>query len=910
MRQVIVGLVLGLTSLAGLAAAAADEPAPKKLTPEERKEFETRWRELLLAGIKHAQVGKKADAAATLEKALAAARRLYPAAEYPNGHEDLATTLMVLAHALAEQGKHEDAERLCREGLKMLRQLFPQKDHPLLAMTLNELGDALQAREKYAEAEPFFRDALAMRRRLHPRQDHPLLAQSVNNLALVLKNQSKLAEAEPLFREALEMTRRLFPRQDHPHLATSINSLAHLLTDRGKEAEAEPLYREALALRRRLYPKQDHADLAQSLHGLAIVLRTRNADAEAEPLAREALAMRRRLYSGQDHSLLVMTMTTLAYVLKAQGKEGEAEPLCREALQMCRKLYPGRDHPLLASSVDNLAGVLSNLGKRGEAELLYREALAIYQRLYPQQDHAQLAEVLNSLAMVLPYRDKAAEAEDLAREALAMSRRLSPNQDQQVARSLVNLAFLLQFQGKDAAAGPLCREAVAIYRRLFPNQDHPQLANSLNGLAFLLQLQGKDAEAEALFREALAMQRRLYPSGGHPELARNLTNLALVLQAQGKGAEAEMLYRDALRMSKVLAGAYAAVRSEGEALTLAATLPRARDGLLSNARTRQSDPAEIYAELWTSKASLTRVYEGRALAARAASANSTAADLLGRLTDLRRHRADLLLSPKPADPVTQQKRDDDLAACTRQIEKLDQDLRPLLPAVERAEKLARSTPTDLQKVLPADAAVVDFLHSLVLAEVPRKPGRAGRAWISSYLAFVLTRDQISWVDLGRAEPIEEAVAAWREAITRGKEVPPALAAQVRELVWNKVQQNVPARVKMVYLCPDLALCRVPWAALPGIKPGTILLEDYAVAVLPHAGFLLDRLWSPDGSPIRLKEALVVGGVAYDADLPAPPQRAFNRGGLLLHQEQAIRWASLPGAAAEAQGIIEASAKNP
>src|SRR5262249_57115179 len=109
------------------------------------------------------------------------------------------------------------------------------------------------------------------------------------------------------------------------------------------------------------------------------------------------------------------------------------------------------------------------------------------------------------------------------------------------------------------------------------------------------------------------------------------------------------------------------------------------------------------------------------------------------------------------------------------------------------------------------------------------------------------------------EPIEKAVPAWGEAIPGGQDIPAELPRKVRELVWAKVRKELPAQVKRVYLCPDLALCRVPWAALPGDKPGTILLEEYALATIPHAVFLLDKLWPQVALPKRPTDVLAVGG---------------------------------------------------
>jgi CHAT domain-containing protein len=173
---------------------------------------------------------------------------------------------------------------------------------------------------------------------------------------------------------------------------------------------------------------------------------------------------------------------------------------------------------------------------------------------------------------------------------------------------------------------------------------------------------------------------------------------------------------------------------------------------------------------------------------------------------------------------------------------------------------------------------------------------------------VLTRNKVSWLDLGEAEPIETAVTAWREAITGGKDIPPELPARVRDLAWAKVRKELPAQVKRLYLCPDLALCRVPWAALPGDKPGTILLEEYSIAVIPHAVFLLDKLWPQDTSPKRPPEVLAVGGVAYDAAVPDPDKVAVNRGAPLLKPGQKVGWTALPAAAAEVEGVRDIARK--
>jgi CHAT domain-containing protein len=587
---------------------------------------------------------------------------------------------------------------------------------------------------------------------------------------------------------------------------------------------------------------------------------------EAAEAAQKALETARRLYPKQDHSDLARSLYNLALVLQAQRKYADAETLYREAHAMYRRLYAQQDHPLVATSLTNLANVLREQGKYADAEPLHREALAMYRRLYPKQDHSELANSLNNLAAVLWEQGKYADAETFSREALAMR------------------------------------------RRLYPTQDHPDLAASLNNLALVFWYQGKHADAETVSREALAMRRRLYAKQDHPDLAASLSNLALLLRDQRKYADAERLFREALMMYRALARDYAAVRSEGEALTLASIHAPARDGFLSNAWASKAAAATVYPEMWASKAALSRVYEQRALAARAAATDPRAAALLDQLADRRRRRADLLLAAAPSDPATAKQRDTDLAQYARDIETLDHELRLLLPTLERADKLANALPADLQKVLPADAAVVDFLRWTLYQQDAKVSGREGEKQTVRYLAFVVTKDKVSWLDLEEAEPIERAVSAWREAITGGQDVPPELPAKVRQLVWGKVRKELPGPVKRVYLCPDLALCRVPWAALPGDQPNTVLLEEYALATVPHAVFLLDRLWPQDATPKRPADVLAIGGVAYDAALPAPDTVAVNRRAPLLKLGQQLGWAALPGAAAEVQGVRGAARK--
>jgi CHAT domain-containing protein/tetratricopeptide (TPR) repeat protein len=811
----LVPLVLGVLAVAWLADAVSADDPPKKLTAEERKELEVKWKERNDAGLKAYPAGRHLEAVKLCEEALGIARRLYPKAEYPDGHNTLATSL-------------------------------------------NNLGFLYQAQGRYADAEPHLREALAMRRRLF-KGDHPDVATSMSNLAELYRAQGKYGDAEPLCAEALAMRRRLF-RGDHPAVARGLGGLAELYRALGRYDDAEPLCAEALAMRRRMHPG-DHPDVARSMTNLGSLYEAQGRSTSAELLLREALEMRRRLFKG-DHPDVANGLNNLGCLYWEQGRYAAAEPLFREALEMRRRLFKG-DHPGVATSMSNLAGVYKALGRYADAESLDTDVLAMRKRMHPG-DHPSVATTLGNLAEL--YRD----------------------------------------QGRYAAAGQFHAEALDMYKRLFKG-DHPFVARGLNNLAVVYWDQGKYDAAGRLDAEALDMYRRLF-KGDHPLLVVGLGNLAGVYNVQGRYADAGPLLADTLAMSRRLATAFARRQAEGEALSLLASTPRYRDAFLSNERHRGADLATVYPVVWADKGALARVYEQRQLQARAV-ADPALAKVLSDLTAARRRRAELLLAPATGDPTTLERREADLKALDDRIRRGNEAVPRLLPVVARSDRLDATTPADLRNALPADTAVVDYIRSNLFESDKDKPGKSGRTLVRRYLAFVVTKEKVAWADLGTADAIETAVAAWRAAIDTSKEVPAALPARVRELVWEKVRKELPAGVKTVYVCPDAALCRVPWAALPGDKPGTILLEDYALATIPHAPFLLDKLWPQDPVKNPPVGALVVGGVKYDADVAPPAGAAVaSRGEPLLKPGQKLGWGFLPNTVGESRGVAAAAGR--
>jgi tetratricopeptide (TPR) repeat protein len=880
------------------------------------------------------------------EQALAMYERLYPKDKYPQGHPELAHSLNNLGALLQAQGEYAKALPYFEQALAMKERLYPKDKyppgHPDLAQSLNNLGNLLYDQREYAKARPYYEQALAMWARLYPKDQYPQghsdLAQSLNHLGMLLQAQGDYAKARPYYEQALAMYERLYPKdkypQGHSDLAHSLNNLGFLLHVQGEYAKARPYYEQALAMYERLYPKdkypQGHPDLASSLSNLGALLRAQGEYAKALPYLEQALATYERLYPKdkypQGHPDLARSLNNLGFLLQDQGEYAKALSHFEQALAMRQRLYPKDKYPLghpdLAISLNNLGALLRDQGEYAKALPYHEQALAMDERLYPKdkysQGHPNLAHCLTNLGALLHVQGEYAKALPYYEQALAMWARLYPKDQYpqghpELAHSLNNLGTLLEDQGQYAKALPYLEQALATYERLYPkdqySQGHPNLALSLNNLGGLLQAQGEYAKALPYLEKSLAMRERLYPKDrypqGHPELAQSLNNLGFLIQDQGEYAKALPYLEKGLAMDEELADAFLANASEAEALNRLASLPFTRDAYLSLARRVPQTEEASYAHVWRGKAAVARVLERRQQTL-ALTADPACADLARDLTKCRQTLARLLLAPAGSQPDLS----DHVQKLTNRKEELERQLARKLPAFKELQERDRLAPADLLKRLPARTAFIDFLRYYRIEQDPKVRGRAGEKWTASYLAFVLRPGQpVRRVELGPAAPIEEAANEWRRAVQDDK--PSAAAASLRKRVWEPVAEHLPAGVDTVFLAPDGALTALPWVALPGPKPGTVLLEEpFTLALVPHGRFLLDRLLGAPPPDRAAGLLLAVGAVQYDqapkpVEKPKDPltlDRGPERGG------PSVTYKGLPGTERELHQVLGLAGK--
>ena len=472
-------------------------------------------------------------------------------------------------------------------------------------------------------------------------------------------------------------------------------------------------------------------------------------------------------------------------------------------------------------------------------------------------------------------RSEYQKAAEPAEKALALRRAVLGEKHTAYAESLNNLAVLYQAQSLPAKAEPLFVEALAV-RKVSLGEKHPAYADSLHNLALLYQSQGEHAKAEPLYMEALAI-RKAALGEKHPRYAISLNNLASAYSGQGFHAKAGPLLKEAIGISEDHLEQTAATQSESGQLTHTAATRRYLDNLLSLPRT---DAAEVYGVAFRWRGAVT----ARQTFARATRGTDPASlRTLDELRDVSRRLSNLVNNPPKHGfgvdvPALQKELEENHGALETKLAAQSKDF-----AKYRESRALRVA--DIQKLLPADAVLVDFL-----------------VYGNKIAAFVITPKSIVRVDLkANSSDIAEMVEDFRSPLSL-KRMRPVQGegdkSALREAVWEPLVPHLQG-VNLVLICPDGPLCRVPFAALRGADPKKYLIEEVGIAVIPVPRLLPELLAD---RPVGAPSLLVVGDVDFSGDpgagkLPGEvaavgPTRA---GGPLA-------WKSLPATAGEIRTI--------
>ncbi len=406
------------------------------------------------------------------------------------------------------------------------------------------------------------------------------------------------------------------------------------------------------------------------------------------------------------------------------------------------------------------------------------------------------------------------------------------------SKSLNNLATLYCDMGQPAKAEPLLLQATAIRLEAL-GETHPDYAMSLNNLASLYSNMSQPAKAEPLYLQAKAIQLKVLGED-HPDYAASLHNLAYLYSDMSQPAKAEPLFLQAVSIVSDNLERTSEIQTEASQLETAKANRVYWHNLL-HGTAKQASPT-VYDPIFRIRGAVT----ARQMFLRALRASKPETKpLVEELQQVARELSRLVNNPPdPKLKIDVPKKLDELNA---RYEQLQRELASKSEAFAAYQKKKKATPADLQTMLPDDAVLVDYV-----------------AYKDQLCAFVVSKKAIQRFELGAIKSITEAIDLFREQLNRGtpltgKDNDPAVV--LRDKIWKPLLPAI-GSAKLVLLCPDGPMCRLPFAALPGADDKKYLIEEVSLVTMPVPQMLFDIL-APRPEKKDAPSLLTMGDVDFD-----------------------------------------------
>jgi tetratricopeptide (TPR) repeat protein len=722
--------------------------------------------------------------------------------------------------------------RLRLNDLEFVRALGADGQRRYIESTmLIRKGNALAAEDRRREAIDLLTRGLAIRSEL---RQTPFAGDSdvMNTQGLLHQDLGEYPKAESLFRRALEIATEQ-TGSSSPDAARGLNNLGLVFAALGDHVRAIEHFRRA----REIWEKtvgETTIDNARTLYNLGAEYSELSDYPRAESCLTRALEIK-KAKEGEQNVSYIWNLERLGRLYFDAADYARAESAYRKVLELRKKLH-GDDHPLTASALSQLARVY-----RFSAE--GKSRLATLRRAEPLLQRA------------LEIREKAPEGTEAER-----------------VQARMDLGFLYRAMDDPARAEPSLRSAEAYYRhKLDACRDlgTPRHASLLGALSCLQEALGRHAEAERSFATLVEVQEKglAAHSVGFAYL---LTRLGDEQSALGRHALAAATIDRALTILRTNQELAAAVQSERQQLQTVHAHRAALDDYLT-VGVRAGLPAEDLYERALSWKGLVFARQRWVRMARArGEADPEAARLLGEL-----ERVSGRLMKLVGGGSDTQRRRAEFQALTEERERLEGALSARGAGARETPSWGRRSPRQVREALPPGTALVDVLEVYRTEPTPEGGGKPEGEW--RLLAFVVRPDAPTrLVDLGPVKPISEAVDRWRAAVQKkNADLAPA-GAELRRLVWEPLQDVLQSR-EVVLISPDGPLTRMPLGALPGGRPGSYLIEEVPIAVVPVPQLLPELAGRPGdraaAPPAPTASLLLVG----DVDFGAAPGVTRTRG---------------------------------
>jgi CHAT domain-containing protein/Tfp pilus assembly protein PilF len=612
---------------------------------------------------------------------------------------------------------------------------------------------------------------------------------------------------------------------------------------------------------------------------------------EAIPAAERVVAICEKAL-GPEHPDTALALNNLAELYRTMGAYDKAEPLYQRSLAIYEKAL-GSEHPDTALALNNLAQLYSTMGDYDKAEPLYRRSLAINEKaLGPKHPHTALA--LNNLAVLYYNMGDYDKVEPFYMRSLAIREKALGPEHPDTAQSLNNLAELYRTMGAYDKAESLYQRSLAIREKAL-GPEHPHTALALKNLAELYRTMGAYDKAEPLYQRSLAIKEKaLGPE--HPSTVIALKNLAVLYAVQGRNGEALTLmeraqWSDRRQIEQILG--FAAEAQQNQFL---ATREANLHAYLSLIRQRFPDNPKAIRnalDIWLARKGILLEAQKRIQDVLAGEDNTKAKEIFVNLTRVRQELARLVLGgPGKEGPEAYQKRISDL---TSQKEVLEGQLSRLSQAFAQQRKTRIATTSFVASALSSGAVLIEMAR---IRDVDFKTYKWGA---SRYVAFILPAGKgsdVSLVDLGEADSIDQKAASFKKSLGNSKTLPDVLAKQSNDLyrlIFTPLTSALGGS-KQIFLSPDGSLNLIPFEVLRDDKDHYLIESHtfhYVSAGRDIAGYGMIKE--------RGQKALLLGDPDFDLaarTVTEDGERPLTRS----RQMQGLTFSRLPGTKEEVEAI--------
>jgi CHAT domain-containing protein len=848
--------------------------------------------------VGHWQVG---DAARRLEDVRVLAER-------EPGHQERwreASKRQREAEVLHAQGKFLKGVAAAEEALKLRREVWertvgnekerqdesgtarlvvrPTAEHPEVAESLvrlawlsTEHADCyLRSRELAQEAADATQGAVG--------EDHPMYGDCLFVLATLADDRGDFREADRLYDDALAVYKDSIG--DYSRAYARVLSRQGRMYDTWCKEYARLKLEQALSLRQQTLAPQD-PDCAESLEFLAQSQYAVRAFSQAERLLTRALDMR-RMRQGPEHPDLAWPQSLLGVCLAMRGDSSQASLYAADALALVEQAR-GAKHPITCEVRFRMAmaktyGISDYLGSLHELQTLESDLRELGLARHPdccRAMHWQGANLFFSTQDRLdsgappsdPYWIQLFAALDRVQEALdaylALPRGAQIGDCVAAMLRLHMINFRTNYARIDADH---VRELLTQVERIVNSQGgplHPFYPRLLGAQAEFLRTQGDIAGAVLKSRESLRSHGDRWGASNPWEYTDCASHLVGQLMHEGSPDSLRQAIEVINRTLDVRLGLY---QQDAPGQSDSARLAMLKDAFdypnvaLSIAETPEQFAA-AYDRFLVLKGSASS-FQNRD---RLANDHSNLAGLAG-LREAARQARHVLKNVAFTENAAAGSGSNRLSKASDEREHAENRWALATRDVVRAESPV--TWKDLQQVLPKGAAFIDFLQYNRAA--PSLDRRGAMLRDPSIAAFIVTKSHPPiHVDLGFSRPIRAAVTAWRKAIgasqaTRTVRMDRAVD-DLANLVWRPLQPHLHDLDSLI-ISPDGPLCFVSFAALPGRRPGSYALEDFAIHYASSGRWLRRQL--QDQSATEGQGLLLCGDIQYQpGDHDQSPQR--------------------------------------